>query len=115
MPASLNTIYDDGMLEVEIHHDGREKEVRFNGVGAWVGTRWDIRRSELPRPRTAVANSGYASYRMDDIEYVQTPSADYYLVELERERDQAPYRFRRDHSVNSKIQLFKNKLFFKQI
>ncbi len=92
--------YDDGMLEVEIHHDGREKEVRFNGAGAWVGTRWDIRRSELPEAvRAAVANSGYASYRMDDIEYVQTPSADYYLVELERGEREIRLRIGSDGTI----------------
>lgn len=92
--------YDDGMLEVEIVHEGREKEVRFNGAKAWVETRWDIARAELPAAvSTAIANSAYASYRIDDIEYVQTPSADYYLVELERGEQEVKLRIAADGTM----------------
>ena len=81
----LEQDYDDGLLEVEIRHEGREKEVYFNGRSAWVRTAWDIRRSELPQAVTAaIAASEWAAFSIDDIEYVQTPTADYYLVELER-------------------------------
>ena len=81
----LEQDYDDGLLEVEIWHEGREKEVYFNGRSAWVRTAWDIRRSELPQVVTAaIAASEWAAFSIDDIEYVQTPTADYYLVELER-------------------------------
>lgn len=77
--------YDDGLLEVEIWHDGREKDVYFNGRSEWVRTAWDIRRSELPQAVTAaIAASEWAAFSIDDIEYVQTPTAEYYLVELER-------------------------------
>ena len=77
--------YDKGLLEVEIRHENREKEVYFNGQNAWVRTEWDIRRSELPQPVTAaIAASQWSGYSIDDIEYVQTPTAEYYLVELER-------------------------------
>lgn len=50
---------------------------------AWVYTEWDIHRSELPEAVTAAIPAEYASYTIDDIEYVQTPDAEYYLVELE--------------------------------
>lgn len=77
--------YDKGLLEVEIRHENREKEVYFNGQNAWVRTEWDIRRSELPQVVTAaIAASEWAAFSIDDIEYVQTPTAEYYLVELER-------------------------------
>ena len=77
--------YDNGMLEVEIFHDGREKSVYFNGANEWVSTEWDVRRSELPAAVTAsLAASQYASYQIDDIEFVQTPDIDYYALELEQ-------------------------------
>lgn len=77
--------YDKGLLEVEIRHENREKEVYFNGQNAWVRTEWDIRRGELPQAVTAtIAASEWAAFSIDDIEYVQTPTAEYYLVELER-------------------------------
>ena len=89
----LEQDYDDGLLEVEIRHEGREKEVYFNGRSAWVRTAWDIRRSELPQAVTAaIAASGWAAFSIDDIEYVQTPTADYYLVELERGKQEVELR-----------------------
>lgn len=81
----LEQDYDDGLLEVEIRHEGREKDVYFNGRSEWVYTEWDIRRSELPQAVTAaIATSQWSGYSIDDLEYVQTPNAEYYLVELER-------------------------------
>ena len=77
--------YDKGLLEDEIWHENREKDVYFNGRNEWVYTEWDIRRSELPQAVTAaIAASEWATFSIDDIEYVQTPTAEYYLVELER-------------------------------
>lgn len=76
---------EDGLLEVEIRHDGREKEVFFNGAKAWVRTEWDVRRSELPAAvSAAIAASEYAAWSLDDLEYVETPDGDYYRIELER-------------------------------
>lgn len=76
---------DHGLLEVEIFHEGREKEVLFNGAKAWVRTEWDVRRSELPAAvAAAIAASEYASWSLDDLEYVETPDGDYYRIELER-------------------------------
>ena len=72
-------------MEVEIWHDGREKDVYFNGRNVWVYTEWDIRRGELPAAvTTALASSQWAAFEIDDLEYVQTPDLEYYLVELER-------------------------------
>lgn len=76
--------YEKGLLEVEIWHESREKNVYFNGQDAWVYTEWDIRVSELPALVTnAIRTSQYSNYRIDDIEYVQTPIQDCYKVELE--------------------------------
>jgi hypothetical protein len=77
--------YDDGLLEVEIWHENREKDVYFNGRNEWVYTKWDIRHSELPAAVTAaIASSQWATFAIDDLEYIQTPGGEYYLVELER-------------------------------
>lgn len=77
--------YDDGFLEVEIYHDSREKDVYFNGSNSWVMTKWDVRRNELPQAvLQAVQNSNYASYTIDDIEFIQKPTVEYYQLELER-------------------------------
>lgn len=92
--------YDDGLLEVEIWHEGREKDVYFNGQNAWVYTEWDIRRAELPQAVTAaIATSQWASYSIDDIEYVQTPTVEYYLVELERGKQEVDLRITAEGTI----------------
>ena len=78
----LEKDYDDGYLEREIRHEGKVKEVRFNGQNEWVRTKWEVRISELPQAVTqAIETKGY---RLDDDEadYVETPSESYYEIEV---------------------------------
>lgn len=72
-----------GMLEVDIIHDNRSKEVIFDKAGTWISTSWEVR--QIPAEITnAVKNSPqYATYRIDDADYFETPQGDYYLLELE--------------------------------
>ena len=83
----LEQDWDDGYLEVEIWHDGREKDVYFNGAGEWVRSKWDVRISELPDAVTNALTKEYPDYRIDDAEYIQTPESEYYLIELEGRGD----------------------------
>lgn len=79
--------YDDGYLQVEIWHEGKEKDVYFNGRYEWVKTEWDVRYGELPDAVLAVLDSEYASYHVDDLTFVQTPDAEYYMIEMEGRGD----------------------------
>ena len=88
--------YEDGMIEVEIIHENREKNVYFNGAQKWVMSKWDLRQSELPASVKDVINARYAGYKLDDAEYVQTPSGDYYQVELERGKEEIKLRINPD-------------------
>lgn len=74
----------NGMVEVDIVHQNRGKDVLFKADGSWVSTSWDIRVSELPQAAQSAVNAKYPNYRIDDVEYVETPDGDYYLVEVER-------------------------------
>lgn len=75
--------YDDGMLEVEIFHDSREKDVYFNGADEWVWSKWEVRVSELPAAVIAALDAEYGRYEIDDAEFVETPSSQYYVIEIE--------------------------------
>ncbi|EOR99300.1 hypothetical protein C799_03180 [Bacteroides thetaiotaomicron dnLKV9] len=92
--------YDDGLLEVEIWHDRREKEVYFNGRNQWVYTEWDIRPDELPQAvKNAILESQWVTFEIDDIEYVQTPQQEYYLIELENGKQEAELRVKADGTI----------------
>lgn len=76
--------YDDGYLEVEIRHEGREKEMLFNGQNDWVLTRWDVAYRELPEAvLTAFRQSEYAQWELDGITYTQAPTGEWYVLEVE--------------------------------
>ena len=84
---------ENGMVEAEIIDGNRKKDVYFSTANEWVKTEWKIRASELPAAvTTAIANSQYASYRIDDADYVQTPAAEYYLIELEKGNSEVKLR-----------------------
>ena len=74
---------ENGMTEVEIFHDAREKDVYFNGAQEWVKTQWEVRVSELPAAVSDAIKKSYANYEIDDADFVETPQEAYYLVELE--------------------------------
>lgn len=76
--------YDDGYLEVDIRHEGKEKELLFNGRNEWVRTSWDISIRELPSAVTAALSA--EGYRIDDdeAEVVETVDSFWYEVEVQR-------------------------------
>lgn len=74
---------EHGMIEIDIIHDNRSKEVLLNTKYEWISTSWDL--YTLPtKVMEAINASEYSDYRVDDIEYFETPTANYYLVELEQ-------------------------------
>ena len=76
--------------EVDIVHEGRGKEVIFDLDGNWVMTSWDIRLVEVPE---VVKNAALAQY------FVETPSASYYLIELERGEREVKVKVAADGTV----------------
>ena len=80
----MDTEFDDGEFEVEIVHEGRGKDVYFRKDYDWLRTEWDIRKNELPAAVLAQLNASYPSWKIDDAEYVETPSGDWYKIELEK-------------------------------
>ena len=80
----MDTEFDDGEFEVEIVHEGRGKDVYFSKDYNWLRTEWDVRKKELPAAVLAQLNTSYPSWEIDDAEYVETPSGDWYKIELEK-------------------------------
>lgn len=82
---------ENGITEVDIVDGHICRSLYFDSTNAWVRSEWDVPVHELPGAVTAaIAASEYSTWRIDDAEYVTTPTGDYYLVEVElgeRERD----------------------------
>lgn len=75
---------EGGLYKAEFRTaDGMEAEAFFSPEGVWVGTEYEFRGS-LPVAVQSYLASNYADYRVDDVNYVQTPLGDYYEIELER-------------------------------
>lgn len=74
---------EKGMIEVDIIHENQSKEVLFNTSYEWISTSWDV--YVLPIKVTEAINaSQYSGYVVDDAEYVETPTGNYYWIELEQ-------------------------------
>ena len=80
--------YKNGLLEVEIIHEGRDKEVYFTDSSVWSYTSWELSKQEVP---AAVLNALTKAYPNDviddDIHFVESPRGQYYAFELERGND----------------------------
>ncbi len=85
----LDRDYDDGRIEIDIRHDGREKEVVFSFSEEWLFTSYDIYPNELPDAvKTSLTDRfGAHAYWDDDIECVETPEGIFYEVEVWDELD----------------------------
>ena len=75
---------NNGLLEVEIVHDGKVKELYFNSQSKWVYTSWDVRKNELPYAVTTAVAEAYPNYRIDEIDFIERETIEYYAVEMER-------------------------------
>lgn len=77
---------DNGLTEVKISHEGREKILIFDG-GQWIRTLWELQRDELP-PHivNALGAAGFAFHGIDDNDNsaVDTQDGRFYAVQAKR-------------------------------
>lgn len=71
-----------GMMEVDLRHNGVSKEVMFDSNQNWVMTKTDCTRNVPAAVAEAVRNE-VPGARIDDCDYVETPSGNYYIVETD--------------------------------
>ena len=77
-----------GYYVVEFRHDGKEKIAWFDAEGLWWLTETDIRdaKSKLPKAiQNHLNQSQYASWQIDDIDYIEKRhEIPFFVVEVER-------------------------------
>lgn len=95
----MDTEYDDGEIEVEIVHEWRGKDVYFSKDNVWLRTEWDVRKSELPAAVMNQLNVSYPSWKIDDAEYVETPSGAWFAIELEKGEAEVDVKIAEDGTV----------------
>lgn len=83
--------YDDGMLEIEIRHEGVEKKVYFNAQNAWLFTEYDVLAKDLLPAITDYINKNYSGYRIEDAEATEDANGITYEVEVENRSEYKLY------------------------
>lgn len=74
----------NGLIEVDITHDAKRKEVYFTRTDEWVRTEWDVAPSALAQEVKNAIATAYPDYVIDDVDYVEAPAGDYYDVNIEK-------------------------------
>ena len=70
-------------FEVEILDEKSVRSLLFDMHDKWVRTLTEIHPNDVPQGVLDVIGDLYTSYRIDEVDFVQTPNAEYYLVEIE--------------------------------
>lgn len=75
---------DHGMFKSEFRNaQGVETEVWFAPDGSWIRTETDVHPAALPEAVKQYVTTAHVGYYVDDAEYIETPQAAYFHLELE--------------------------------
>lgn len=75
---------DNRQTEVEIVDGLVKRDLIFDSKDVWVSTQTEVRVGDVPAEIASVlSKSEYSQYRIDDVDFYQTPLSEYYRFELE--------------------------------
>lgn len=73
-----------GMIEVDIVDGRTPRELMFTQAGVWVSTKTEVAQASVPENvMTALGETPYAGWHIDDVDYCETATVNYYQFELE--------------------------------
>ena len=73
-------------IEVDIRDANIHRELLFDAKGEWLYTKTEVILMNIPEAiMSAFKNSQYANWRIDEIDYFDTPEKDFYIFELDSE------------------------------
>lgn len=82
----IKTEREDQEIEVKILDGVTERELHFSTTGQWQYTKTEMRRHQLPQDILNAFNaSAYAIYLIDDIDFYNTSTENFYIFELDAE------------------------------
>lgn len=73
-----------GLVEADIVHDSKQKDVYFKEGGDWLYTKWDILHADLPEAAKNAVLDANPDYHIDEVDYVESPTGDFYEVEIKK-------------------------------
>ena len=82
--TSVKWEVENGLYKAELWVKGKEVDVYFKPDGTWVRTDSDFSPMGLPTAVVSYVETNYPDYRIDDADYVETPTGNYYEIELEK-------------------------------
>ena len=86
------------LLKAEFYTGKVETEVWFTYNGTWVKTETDFY-GELPKPINDYLAAQYAGYRVEDVNFVETPEKNYYEIDIEKGKEEIELSIMKDGSV----------------
>ena len=102
----LDVDYDDGMIEVEIKHDKKDKEVLFTNSCEWISTSWEVAKRNVPDVVMQALQQKYPNGRIDDIDFFETPQGSYYRFEIELSGDRDEYVYITPEGVITEVSVY---------
>ena len=102
----LDVDYDDGMIEVEIRHDKKKKEVLFTRTCEWISTSWEVAQRSVPDVVMQALRQKYPKGRIDDIDFIEMPQGSYYRFEIDRRGQQDEYVYITPQGVITEVNAY---------
>ena len=102
----LEVDYDDGMVEVEIRHDKKDKEVLFTRTCEWISTSWEVAERNVPAVVMQALRQKYPNGRIDDIDFIEMSQGSYYRFEIELRGDHDEYVYITPEGVITEVRVY---------
>ena len=75
---------DVNSYKAEFRLNGKDADAWFSTNGDWVRTEVDILKTDLPQVVVDAVQKAYEGYVIDDADWIETPSQNYYDVDIEK-------------------------------
>lgn len=73
---------EHGITEVDVWHENKKKEVRFNASEEWIETEYDVLQQEVPAAVMDNLKTQYPNPVIDDIDCYERPNEKFYRFEI---------------------------------
>ncbi len=90
---------ENGKWEAEFEVDEKEMEALFDQNGNWLETETEMEDEDLPATVNETLKSQFKDYEVEEVEYLESPDATGYEIELEGDNGDIEVLIGKDGSV----------------